>query len=99
LKNLTDLLRKNNILCKKLDPYPLNTKKKIKAFLGVNLKGEYCFVLEVDRKTKLLKKDIEFLISLLPDINFRYKKVILILKAPICNKAKELIKDWRILWY
>ena len=99
MKNLVDLLREEGIVCKKLERYPLDTKKRVRAFLGVNLKDEYCFVLEVEKKSRILRKDIEFFKTLLPDINFRYKRVILVLNGPICSKAKEMIKEWRILWY
>ena len=97
MKEILDILIKNKIICKKLDEIKLNTRKKIKAYLGVNIKNEYCFILVVNKKSRLLKKDIEELLKFLPDINFRYKKKILITAAPICSKAKELIKDWRVL--
>ena len=97
MKEILDLLVKNNIICKKLEEIKLNTRKKIKAYLGVNTKNEYCFILIVDKKSRLLKKDIEELLKFVPDINFRYKKKILITKAPVCSKAMELIKDWRVL--
>ena len=97
MKDILDLLIKNKIICKKLEEIKLNTRKKIKAYLGVNTKNEYCFILVVDKKSRLLKKDIEELLKFVPDINFRYKKKILITKAPICSKATEMIKEWRVL--
>ena len=97
MKEILDLLVKNRIICKKLEEIKLNTRKKIKAYLGVNTKNEYCFILIVDKKSRLLKKDIEELLKFVPNINFRYKKKILITKAPICSKAMEFIKDWRVL--
>ena len=97
MKEILDLLIKNKIICKKLEEIKLNTKKKIKAYLGINTKNEYCFILIVEKKSRLLKKDIEELLKFVPEINFRYKKKILITKAPICSKAMELLKDWRVL--
>jgi hypothetical protein len=97
-KELIELLRKNNIICKKIDEIKLNTRKKLKAFLGVNLKDEYCFILKLDKKSRFLSKDIDVLYEFLPDrINFRYKKKILILNGTICSKAKEKISDWKII--
>jgi hypothetical protein len=97
-KKLAELLRKNNIICKKLDEIKLNTRKKVKAYLGVNLKNEYCFILKLDKKSRFLSKDIDVLYEFLPDqINFRYKKKILILNGPVCSKAKEKIKEWKII--
>jgi hypothetical protein len=97
-KDLIELLRKNNIVCKKLNEIKLNTRKKVKAYLGVNLKDEYCFVLKLYKKSRFLAKDIEILNNFIPkEINFRYKKKILILNGPICSKAKEKLTDWKII--
>ena len=97
-KELVEMLRKNNIICKKLEKIKLNTRKKLKAYLGVNLKNEYCFVLKLEKKSRFLSKDIDVLYEFLPkEINFRHKKKILILNGPICSKAKEKINDWKII--
>ena len=99
MKNLVELLQKNGIICKKLENIKLNTRKKIKAFLGVNIKNEYCFIVVFEKQSRILSKDLEILEKILPNINFRYKKKILVLKSPICSKAKEKLSDWRILWF
>ncbi len=97
MKKILDLLIKKGIICKELKPLNLNTRKKIKAFLGVNLKNEYCLILKIEKKSRILKKEMEEILKLLPEINFRYKKRILITNAPLCSKTKEIIKKWRIL--
>ena len=52
----------------------------------------------VERKSKLLSKDIKNLLEFVPSkINFRYKKKILITDALICKKAKEMLSSWRVL--
>jgi hypothetical protein len=51
----------------------------------------------VFKKSRFLNKDYEELLKFLPDINFRYKKKILILHSPICSKVKEKTKDWKII--
>jgi hypothetical protein len=99
MKNLVELLQKNGIICKKLENIKLNTRKKIKAFLGVNIKNEYCFIVVFEKQSRILSKDLEILEKILPNINFRYKKKILVLNSPICSKAKEKLSDWRILWF
>ncbi|WP_456471165.1 hypothetical protein [Caminibacter sp.] len=99
MKNIIDLLQKNRVICKKLEEIKLNTRKKIKAYIGVNLKNEYCFIMAFEKKSRFLTKDIETIEEIIPKINFRYKKKILILNSPICSKAKEELKEWRILWY
>jgi uncharacterized protein (DUF362 family) len=97
MKEIVDILRKNNIVCKKLEKINLNTRKKINAYLGVNLKNEYCIVFEILKKSRFLNKDYEELLKFLPDINFRYKKKILILNSIICSRVKEKMKDWKII--
>lgn len=99
MKEIIDLLRKNGIICKRLEEIKLNTRKKIKGYLGVNIKNEYCFIVVLEKKSRFLKKDIETLKNILPNINFRHKKKILILNSPICSKAKEELKEWRVLWF
>ncbi|MEO1922897.1 MAG: hypothetical protein ABGX25_00070 [Nautiliaceae bacterium] len=99
MKKVIDLLQKNGIICKKFEEIKLNTRKKIKAYLGVNLKNEYCFIAVFDKKGRFLIRDIQTLKEIMPQINFRYKKKILVLNGPICSKAKEELKEWRILWY
>ena len=97
-KDLIEFLRKKGIICKKIEKTELNTKKKINAYLGVNIKNEYCLVLEFLKKSRFLLKDIETLNEIIKKfpMNFRYKKKILILHSPICSKAKEKLQDWRI---
>jgi len=46
MKETLDLLIKKGIICKELNPLNLKTRKKIKAYLGVNLKNEYCLILK-----------------------------------------------------
>jgi len=97
-KNLVEKLKNASVICKSLEEVELNTKKKIKAFLGVNLKNEYCFVVYVAKKSRFLLKDAKMLEELVPkEINFRYKKKIAVLNSPVCSKAKEYLKEWRIL--
>jgi len=97
MKEIVDILRKNNIICKKLKKINLNTRKKINAYLGENLKNEYCIVFEIFKKSRFLNKDYEELIKFLPEINFRYKKKILILHSSICSKIKKAMKEWKII--
>jgi len=97
MKEIVEILRKENIICKKFEKLNFNTRKKINAFLGVNLKSEYCVVFEILKKSRFLNKDYEELLKFLPEINFRYKKKILILNSEICSKTKEKMKDWKII--
>jgi hypothetical protein len=98
MKDILDVLIKNNIVCKKLEKIDLKTRKKIKVFLGLNVKNEYCIIIEIMKKSRFLKKDYNDLITFLPSINFKYKRKILILNSSICNKVKKEMKDWKIIY-
>jgi len=96
-KNLIDILKKNGIICKEINILPIKTRKKVDAFLGINLKNEYCFILKLGKKSRFLSNDIDTLYEFMPkEINFRYKKKILILNE-ICSKTKAKLKDWKII--
>jgi len=99
MKDILEVLIKNKIICKELNPVDVKTRKKIEIFLGINLKNEYCLIVVIHKKSRILKKDIEEIMPLLPDINFRYKKKILLVKAEVCSKVKEFLRDWRIIWF
>ena len=97
MKDILEILIKKNVICKELKPLKLNTRKKLRAYLGVNLKNEYCLVLKIEKKSRILKKELEEIFKIMPNINFRYKKKILLTNAPICSKAKEMLKEWRVI--
>ncbi|WP_456480328.1 hypothetical protein [Nautilia sp.] len=98
MKELVEKLRKQNIICKKLENLKPKTRKKLKVYVGINLKNEYCLIIEIYKKSRFSLKDTEMLKSLIPDkINFGYKKKILILNGPICSKAKDKMKEWKII--
>ena len=63
-----------------------------KTFGGVR----YVIIIRRGNMERNLTKE---LLNFLPQINFRYKKKILVLNSPICSKAKEKLSDWRILWF
>ena len=101
MKAVVDLLQKNSVICKSVKRLELNTRKKVEAFLGINLKNEYCLITVFRKKSRFVSKDLETLYEIEKglNINFRYKKKILMLNSPICSKAREKLKDWRILWF
>jgi hypothetical protein len=99
MKEVIDALAKRGLIFKSFEEIELNTRKKIRAFVGVNLKSEYVFVLVFYKKSRVLLKDIKEAEIFIPPINFRYKKKILLLNSPICSKAKEELGDWRIFWF
>jgi hypothetical protein len=105
MKELVELLAKNSIVCKKLesvDISKLGSRKRIKIYLGVDIKGYYCTIFEVDQKSRFLSKDsqeMNMIFEKLEEyhqgkIGFRY----ILIKASMCSKAKVLLEvsGWNV---
>ena len=78
------------------------SRKKIKVFLGVDIKNFYYLLVSLDTKSRFLQKNakelLEFVLPL-SEVKFQKNKKILFSKAPMCGKAKEFLKSmgWRVL--
>jgi len=100
MKPLVETLRRAGIVCKKLTPVlpkELGTRKKIMLYVGVDLKGYYCSVMVLEKKSRVLRKEAEALAALHTKleahadtaITKRYVQV----KAPLCSKAKAWMEQ------
>jgi hypothetical protein len=102
MNELNNLLFDKNIILKEIENITPKTRKKIDIYLGVDIQNNYYLIVKLNKKSRFLMKDakelLEFLskIEKIKDINFKYKKKILILKGEICSKTKEFLKEWRI---
>jgi len=102
MQKINQILFDKNIILKEIQDITPKTRKKIKVFLGVDMKNSYYLLVEVSTKSRFITKNakelIEF-VSPLSDINFKKNKKILFLESEICSKSKELLKQngWRIL--
>jgi hypothetical protein len=101
MKAVVETLGKQNIIFKslrKVEPIELGTKKRIDCYIGTLLDNYYAMVLCIERKSRVLSKDVEGYIDLhqkaqLYNDSKIYQKYILI-KAPLCSKAKaKLIEE------
>jgi hypothetical protein len=103
MNEMNNYLFENNIILKEIENITPKTRKKIEIYLGVDMKNSYYLIVKVNKKSRFLMKDakelFEFLskIEKIKDINFKYKKRVLLLSGEICSKTKEFLKDWRIL--
>jgi hypothetical protein len=102
MKETTEKLGKIGLICKEFEEKKLNTRKKLKVYFGYSMKNEYCIVFEIDRKSRFLQKDVDELENFvleITNVNFKYKKKILSLSAPLCSKAKDKLHNlgWRII--
>ncbi len=99
---INDKLFNKNIILKEIKDITPKTRKKIKVYLGVDMKNYYYLLVELNTKSKVLvqnAKDIIEFVTPLSDINFKNNKKILFIESQICSKAKEYLKQngWRVL--
>lgn len=105
MKQLTDYLLKKEFLFRDLhsiDPIILGVRKKIKIYSGCDLRDHFIAIFVVSQKSRfVLKTTLEFgeiqsKLALHEGHNF--KKTLLLLKAPLCSKAKIALesKKWII---
>jgi len=107
MKAMVDYLQKKNLVFKSLKeitPKELGSRKKIALYLGVDLKGYYTVVMEIEKKSRILRKEAqEFMVlheKLEKYIDSRISKKYMIIKAPLCSKAKALLEEhgWKV-WH
>ena len=102
MKEVVQVLLDKKMILKKLNPVNLSllsTRKKIKIFTGVDQNSNYISIFSVAKKSRFLQKDVqdfeELFLKLLYLQGHNFKKKILILNAPLCSKAKVLLKEYR----
>jgi hypothetical protein len=107
MKAMVDYLQKKNLVFKSLKeitPKELGSRKKIALYLGVDLKGYYTVVMEIEKKSRILRKEAQELMVLHEKlekyIDSRISKKYMIIKAPLCSKAKALLEEhgWKV-WH
>jgi hypothetical protein len=107
MKKVVEYLQDKNIIFKSLKeiiPKELGSRKKINIYLGVDLKGYYANIIVVEKKSRVLRKEVgDFLLlheKLEKYIDSKIKKKYMIIKAPLCSHAKEMLENngWRI-WH
>ena len=105
MKNIVDYLQKKQIIFKSLKevtPKELGSRKKLGIYLGVDLKGYYANVMQLEKKSRVLRKEageLMFLHEKLEKyIDSSIKKKYIIIKAPLCSKAKALLEEngWKV---
>ncbi len=107
MKNIIDYLRQKNIIFKSLKevtPKELGSRKKIELYLGVDLKGYYALVMKIEKKSRILRKEAGELMTLHEKlekyVDTKITKKYIIIKAPLCSKAKKMLEEnrWKI-WH
>jgi len=105
MKQTVEYLQQKNIIFKSLKSIPpkeLSSRKKIAVFLGVSLKGFYANVMVLEKKSRVLRREVGELMALHAKlekyIDSTIKKKYIIIKAPLCSKAKALLEEhgWKV---
>jgi len=105
MKETVEYLQKKNLIFKSLKevtPKELGSRKKIELYLGINLKGYYALVMNVEKKSRVLRKEAGELMALHEKlekyIDSKIMKKYMIIKAPLCSKAKALLEEngWKV---
>lgn len=107
MKELVDLLQEKKLIFKSLKPIDikmLGSRKKLLIYLGVNLKKYYAAIFEIEKKSRVLQKEVDDLILLHSKLEVyndsKIKHKYIWIKAPLCSKAKTYLENegW-VVWH
>jgi hypothetical protein len=107
MKALVEYLNHKNIIFKSLQeimPKELGSRKKISLYLGIDLKGYYALVIEVEKKSRVLRKEAGELMLLHEKVEqyveSKITKKYILIKAPLCSHAKAMLEEngWKV-WH
>ncbi len=107
MKETVEYLQKKNLIFKSLKEISskeLGSRKKIELYLGVDLKGYYALVMKIEKKSRILRKEAGELMVLHEKlekyIDSKITKKYMIIKAPLCSKAKAMLEEngWKV-WH
>ncbi len=106
MKELVNILLKKNLIYKSLveiDKKSLSCRKKIDIYEGVDTNSYYASIFYFVQKSRFLKKNADELEQIFEKLkvvqDHNYKKKILIYKMPLCNRAKQQMKQngWMLI--
>jgi hypothetical protein len=105
MKELVEYLKNKQLICKSLReiaPKVLGSRKKVQLYTGVNLKGYYCSVILLEKKSRVLRKEVNELMTLHERLEIyqdtKILKRYIRIRAPLCSKAKALLEEngWKV---
>ncbi|WP_294955095.1 hypothetical protein [Sulfurovum sp.] len=106
MKEIVEYLQQKNIIFKSLEevaPKEVGSRKKVRLYIGVDLKGFYALAVLLEKKSRVLRKEAEVLMALHEKlegfIGSKITKKYIIIKAPLCSKAKTLLEEngWKVM--
>ena len=107
MKTIVEQMNSKNIICKSLVevlPKELGSRKKVALYMGVDLKGYYCLVMKLSKKSRVLRKEATELMGIHEKMesykDTKIMKKYIWIEAPLCSKAKALLEEhnWKV-WH
>ena len=107
MKEIVEYLQHKNIIFKsfkEIAPKEIGSRKKIALYLGLDLKGYYALVMQIKKKSRILRKEVGELMALHEKleqyIDSKITKKYIIIKAPLCSHAKKMLEEngWSV-WH
>ena len=105
MKEVVEFLQQKNIIFKsfkEIMPKEIGTRKRVSLYIGVDLKKYYALVMLLEKKSRVLQKEAKELMALHEKlekhIDSKINKKYIIIKAPLCSKAKSLLEEnsWKV---
>jgi len=105
MKEIVEYLQKKQIIFKtfkSIAPKELGSRKRVKIYVAVDLKGYYALVMSVEKKSRVLRKEVEEFMGLHEKlekyIDSKIKKKYILIKAPLCSHAKVMLEEngWKV---
>ncbi len=107
MKDIVEYMRSKNLICKTLKevkPKEIGSRKRITIYLGVDLKGYFCIVMVLSKKSRVIRKEVAELMELHKKIELyhhaKITKKYIYIQAPLCDHAKNMLKEniWTV-WH
>ncbi|RUM45208.1 MAG: hypothetical protein DSY46_03465 [Hydrogenimonas sp.] len=106
MKAVLEPLQTRGYLFKRFEPFALKTigsRKRIEVYHGIDLKNRYVLVFVVNKKSRVLQKEVREWFDLKVRIEnyygYRILQNIAVIHAPLCSKAKALLESegWKVI--
>jgi hypothetical protein len=99
MKAVLEPLQAKGFLFKRFEPFPLRTigsRKRIAVYHGVDLQNRYTLVFVVEKRSRVLVKEVREWFGIAAKIEayfgYRILQNVVMLDAPICSKAGALLE-------
>jgi len=105
MKQIVEWCQERGMLFRSLKPIApksLGSRKKIQIFVGVDMRSYYHALFVIEKKSRILRKEAEAFgrlhTALEQHLDTRIKHRCILVKAPLCSKAKQLLEEsgWRV---